>query len=362
MVEELNKQQVEDLVIGGSILGGGGGGSIEEGLKIGDLAINSGLPKIIKVDDLEKEDIVITVSAVGAPAAENQFLLPIDFVETISLLNSKKDTNIKGIITNENGGLATINGLFQSSITGIPVIDASCNGRAHPTGIMGAMGLNNIPGYQTVQAAVGGKPGTIFRLKQLLEGDISTTSSLVRQMSVLAGGLVAVARNPVSLEYLENNGAIDSISHALKIGQAHHQGKTPEEKIENVINVLEGQCVVIGKVTSLDFQTIDGFDIGKVNIKGGNNNYELTIWNEYITLENDEEKRIGTFPDLIMTFDTETGMPITSAELRDGLEITVIHTDKKNLILGKGMKIKENYKIVEEKINKKLINFIEDLF
>jgi hypothetical protein len=361
MLKILDEKAIKDLVIGGCILGGGGGGSLKEGLKMGELAIQSGLPKIIQLNDINDEDIILTVSAVGAPSAENQFILPIDFVETISLIEKQSGFKTKAIITNENGGLATVNGLFQSAITGIPVLDVACNGRAHPTGVMGSMGLNTDSDYKTIQAAVGGEPGTSYRLKQLIEGDINSTSKLVRQMSVLAGGLVAVARNPVSKEYLKKNGARGAISHAYDVGRAHNLGENPDQKINNVVDVLNGKIVAEGTVSLLEFQTIDGFDVGKVTIEDGDYSYSLTIWNEYITCDKGHN-RIGTFPDLIMTFDAETGMPVTSSEIKEDLKIVVIYADKKNLRLGEGMRIKENYKQVEEVVQKDIVSYINDIF
>lgn len=361
-IEELNSNMIEPLVIGGSILGGGGGGAIEEGLKLGKLAFDVGIPKIISIDDLNEDDLVVTVSAVGAPAAKNQFVLPMDYVDAIQLAGDMTKKSPKALITNENGGLATINGFFQSAITGIPIVDASCNGRAHPTGVMGSMSLNTVSGYTSVQAAVGGKPGTAYRISQVLEGDLESTSKLVRQMSVLAGGFVAVARNPVTKEYLKANGAINAISHAYEVGIAHTSGKSPTEKIKNVAESLRGSVLVQGTVKDLKFQTIDGFDLGNVVINDKEEDFELTIWNEYITCENANKGRISTFPDLIMTFDTNTGMPITSAELAIGKELTVIHSDKKNLKLGSGMLLKSNYEVVEKVLKKDVIKYIEEIF
>ena len=48
-------------------------------------------------------------------------------------------------------------------------------------------------------------------------------------------------------------------------------------------------------------------------------------------------ERIATFPDLIMTFDAETGTPVTSAEIREGMTAAVIVADKSKIKLGAGM-------------------------
>lgn len=361
-IEELNSEMIEPLVIGGSILGGGGGGAIAEGLKLGKLAFDVGIPKIININDLNEDDLVVTVSAVGAPAAKNQFVLPMDYVEAIKLTGGMTNKLPKALITNENGGLATINGFFQSAITGIPILDVSCNGRAHPTGVMGSMSLNTVSDYISIQAAVGGEPGTEYRISQVLKGNIDSTSKLVRQMSVLAGGFVAVARNPVTKKYLQTNGAINAISHAYEVGMAHGSVKNPMEKIEKVAEVLNGNVIAEGIVKDLKFQTTDGFDLGNVVINNKKEDFELTIWNEYITCENSDGKRISTFPDLIMTFDSDTGMPVTTAELEIGRRLIVIHSDKKNIKLGSGMLLKSNYKAIEDVLKKDVIKYIEEIF
>ena len=87
-------------------------------------------------------------------------MTPKDIAKTVEILQKNCDFHIGGIITNEQGGEATVNGWLQAAVTGLPVVDAPCNGRAHPTGVMGSMNLHKIPDYTTVQACVGGNPDT----------------------------------------------------------------------------------------------------------------------------------------------------------------------------------------------------------
>ncbi|WP_261372579.1 S-methyl thiohydantoin desulfurase domain-containing protein, partial [Haloferax volcanii] len=87
-------------------------------------------------------------------------------------------TTVGALMTNEMGGFATVNGLLQSAVTGLPLVDAACNGRAHPTGPMGSIGLSQ--DAESVQAAVGGVPGTASRLETVVEAELGTAASLVR--------------------------------------------------------------------------------------------------------------------------------------------------------------------------------------
>lgn len=361
-INELRLEMMQPLVVGGSILGGGGGGAINEGLKMGELAFEIGEPSLVTLDELEDDDMIITVSAVGAPAAKNQFVQPLDYVEAIELIEKVTGRKPKAMITNENGGIATVNGFFQSAVTGIPVLDVPCNGRAHPTGVMGSMQLNMVENYKSFQSAVGGKPNTDFRLSQTVQGSLDTTSKLIRQASISAGGFVAVARNPVTKNYLESHGAVNALSQAYDVGIAHQSGNSGTEKIDRVVETLKGQLVCKGKVDSLVFETVDGFDLGKVVIKSGKESFELTIWNEYITCENDSGERFATFPDLLMTFESNSGAPVTSAQLRPEQEITVIYTSRDNLVLGSGMRLKSNYEVVEQMVDKEILKYIGDIF
>lgn len=43
-----------------------------------------------------------------------------------------------------------------SAMAGIPVVDAPCNGRAHPLALIGSLGLHRFPKHRTWTAAVGG--------------------------------------------------------------------------------------------------------------------------------------------------------------------------------------------------------------
>ena len=103
--------------------------------------------RLITIDDLEEDDVLLTASLVGAPNAANQYMTPKDIAKTVEILQKNCDFHIGGIITNEQGGEATVNGWLQAAVTGLPVVDAPCNGRAHPTGVMGSMNLHKIPDY-----------------------------------------------------------------------------------------------------------------------------------------------------------------------------------------------------------------------
>ncbi|TBL79063.1 DUF917 domain-containing protein [Paenibacillus thalictri] len=348
---KLDEKMVEYAVYGGAVLGGGGGGWIEEGLKIGRLALEVGQPELLTIDEFDDEDLLVTVSMVGAPAAKDQYVKPIHYARALDMLSQKIGRPVKALNTNENGAGTTVNGWFQAAVTGLPVVDLACNGRAHPTGAMGSLNLTELDNYISHQAAAGGKGEHYIELS--VSGTLEKAASMIRKASVEAGGLVAVARNPVTVAYARQHGAAGAISQAIEIGRAllSRQG---EAAIDSVVSELGGKLVTAGIVTDFQLETTGGFDVGTVQI---DHKYEMTFWNEYMTLEKDGE-RLGTFPDLIMTLDAKTAKPIVTAAVEKGQQLAVITVPKDKLLLSSTMRNEKLLKPVEEIICKSIIPFL----
>ncbi|WP_085505776.1 DUF917 domain-containing protein [Thalassobacillus devorans] len=339
---------MEQAVYGGAILGGGGGGLIHDGLQKGKLALELGEVNLITVEQLPDDDYVSCVSLVGAPAAKNQYVNAKQLYSTVDILQKNFHSPLKALMTNENGAATTVNGWIQSAITGLPVIDAPCNGRAHPTASMGSMNLSELEGYISYQAAAGGRGS--YEIAGYVTGSIQHTSNLIRQMSVKAGGMVGVARNPVQNNYIKENAAVGGISQAIKLGKIYLQENDPLNKIEAVATKLQGRVIKIGQTRDYIIETKGGFDVGKLYVE----DLELTFWNEYMTAEENGTVK-GVFPDLLMTFDTETGLPIVSAEMESNRNVAVISVPRENLLLSSTMSNKKLLKAIEPIIEKQVL-------
>ena len=351
----LTQEVLEDALVGGAILGGGGGGAAVKGRKYAEIAIAYRDVRLVDISTIPDDEVLLSASLVGAPGAKDQFLYPADFARTIELLKQNTDLKIGGIITNENGGEATVNGWLQASMMGLPVVDAPCNGRAHPTGVMGSMNLHKDKHYVTVQACVGGNPAAGSHVECFFQGSIDHTSKLVRMASIEAGGLVAVARNPVTAAYAKKNCAVGGVSHAIETGHVYREGlKTSVgQAVDDVCEFLHGRILAKGIVEDFSMKYEGGFDVGHAVVDG----CELTFWNEYATVEKNGE-RLSTFPDLIMTLHGETGEPITSAMMRDGLPVYVIAAGKENLKLSPTMYDPELIHTVEEIVGKEMVCYL----
>ncbi|AEC51408.1 hypothetical protein PNA2_0491 [Pyrococcus sp. NA2] len=341
----VNEEIAELAVLGGAFFGGGGGGDLKLGLKHAKLAVELGDVIIVDIDSVSRDKQVVTASLVGAPASKEKYVTPSHMVRSTNLMIEIFDVEIGGIISSENGGYSTINGWIQSAVLEIPIIDAPADGRAHPTGIMGSMGLHKLKDYISMQVAVGGYKERYVEV--VIRGNLERTTRVIREAAVQAGGLVAVTRNPVSPDFIKENAAIGAISKAIEVGRIIKENMSdPREMMHKLGEHLGGKVIGIGEVVDVKLETKGGFDIGRILVSGG---YEIKFWNEYMTLSKNGE-RLAFFPDLIVTIDMKSGIPLTSAEIRKGIEIGILVVPKENLILGAGVKDPEVLKTVEEVI------------
>ncbi len=347
---------LEAAVLGGTVLGGGGGGWSDEGRCLGRLALEKGFSEILSIDEFPADALLLTVSAVGAPSAGTGAIAPDDYVRAVELFIEKSQQKIDGLISSEIGALGVVNGWLQSAALGIPVVDAPCNGRAHPLALMGSMGLGQETGYVSLQAAVGRTEKGGNRVETYLSGSVEEVSGLIREISTQAGGMVAVARNPVPAQYARGNGAPGAIEMAVRIGRmmmgCGEDG--PQATIERVLERLGGKFVLRGFIENVDLKTEAGLDIGLVRIRTEGRSAEICFWNEYMTLEIDGA-RLAAFPDLIMTFEADSAKPLISAEIREGQEIFAIAAPSEKLILGAGMRDADLLQRIERAIGKEML-------
>lgn len=350
---KLTRDMIRSAVYGGAFYGGGGGGSIEDGLYFADAAFTYGIPQLIDITDNRADDLLVTCSMVGAPAAENKKIYPEDFIRSVHVLQSNMEKRLAGFISNENGAVGTINGWMQSAYYGLPVIDAPTNGRAHPTGVMGAMGLNRLPDYISHQTAVGGDSGIGKHLELYISGTVDNTSAAVRHAAELAGGMVAVCRNPVRTDYVEHNGTPGAIKQAMMVGRVieAQEGVPAETAAQAIAAAAGGQVVDFGRIKERQIQTEGGLDIGHLIVESQNYSYVLSVWNEYLSLSV-SGKLLGTFPDLLTLMDCKTNIPITSADSKIGQKVAILQIPATEFKLGKGMKIPENLTMVNQIIRK----------
>lgn len=314
MLRELTADDALDAVWGGSVLACGGGGWVRHGELVGELATRLGTPRMVSVEDLSDQATVVTVTAIGAPAAQNWEIRPVDYVRALERL-IREVGEVAGVMTAQNGSSTTLNGWIQSAILDIPVLDAAGDVRAHPTGKLGALGLDGRDGYATIQTAYGGNRALAGTLDVVVRGRADTVDDVLRDVSIRSGGFIASARHPVEAAWVEQHAALGAISYALSLGAAMRAaaGAGGRAVIDAICDQTQGGVIARGAL-HLDqaVRTCGGWDHGQVRIG------DVTVYfmNEHMAADRAGE-RIATYPDVITILSGETGRPIAVEDLRN---------------------------------------------
>jgi len=340
------EQQGKNLILGGAVLGGGGGGCVEEAIQILNWAVSRKPVKIINPEEMDPGARVATVALVGPPSTRQSYPRPEAFISAWELLQDNFPHKIEGIITNENGGYASINGFCQGVAFDLPVVDVPCNGRAHPLGLMGAMGLHKIKDYESFQAGVSqnnaDQSNRIF-----FQGEIELGSRMIVEMASAYNTMVAVARNPVRLDYAIKNGAPGALEQAYGLGEKLMTALDGggEKVAQMAARGLKGQYLGQGQIKRKKIQQIGGLDLGRFFVAGLD--LDIIFYNEFISLKSPHQEI--KFPDLITIFDLETGWPQPAFALREDQEVALLAVPGDQLILGAGAKDQELERMMEEK-------------
>src|SRR6202048_2902297 len=326
----LTARDVEAALKGGAVFAAGGGGFADHGRMLGTAAVNAGTPELVSMDEVPDDAWIATAAAIGAPAGTTQWqMLGVDYVRAVELAQRELGEPSYGLIIGQNGKSSTLNGWLPSAILGTKVVDAVGDLRAHPTGDMGSPGLARWP-EPMIQSAAGGNRANNSYIELVVRGATAKISPILRKAADMSGGFIASCRNPVRAAYVKQHAALGGISLALALGEAilAAEPKGGTAVIDAICNQMKGEIIGQGKVARKAVQyTSDAFDIGTIRIGEGNNALVLHVMNEYLAVEDADNRRLASYPDVIATLDRD-GVPVSVGEIKEGTELLVLRISK----------------------------------
>jgi DUF917 family protein len=333
MARMLTLDDVEAGVVGGLFLSAGGSGrnAVEKNRALGRMALDYGALRLVGVDELDPQDLVITATAVGAQGFANWPIRPRDAINAARRLVERMDRPPRGVIC---GHVPGFNAWLVGAALGLDYVDLASNGRGHPTVKMGGMGLASRPELSITQVAVSGSRAETNEFAVCVEGDIVRTSNMLRQAAVLNGGLIYAARGPLTAAFMRTNGAPGAISFQLDLGRAM-LAASGGDRVRATIDFLGGELLIEGEVVTNDVSYGGGFDLGRMVVRGAKGEATLGVYNEFMTADSDG-KRAATFPDMIGTLDSDTGDVVSISESKVGVRVAVIIAHRTRFPVGNG--------------------------
>ena len=189
----IDAADLDDIAVGGAILGTGGGGDPYIGKLMAQQAIRKyGTVRMIDVAEVEDDALVVPCAMMGAPTVMVEKIPRVDEILTaFRKLERFLGKKIGAILCAEAGGLNSTIPFVIGAMTGIPVIDGDGMGRAYPELQMVTFTLHGVSA--TPMVVVDDKGNTI-----LLECiDNRWTERLARAATIEMGGSVLISLYPM---------------------------------------------------------------------------------------------------------------------------------------------------------------------
>lgn len=351
MRRTLGAADLEAAILGGLMLSAGGSGlaSAARHRRLGEAALSWGAVRFATLDEFGGDDQLLVSTAVGAPGQTGAKTEPRDAVEAARAVIAASGVQIAGVIPGHVPGLYA---WVIAAALGVPLVDAATNGRAHPTVSMGGMGLASRPEVMLWQA---GSSGGSAPLSVIVRGDLMRTASVMRAAAVQNGGLINAVRGPFAVEFVRSNGAPGSIAFAHRLGEAM-LAATGMARVEAARAFIDGELYT-GEVTSNEVSYREGFDVGRLSLRTPRGKLLLGVYNEFMTATLDGG-RVATFPDLISSFDPDTGEPASIAELNSGARAAIVVASRSRIPLGAGVFDAAAYPQVEQAMGEELARYV----
>ncbi len=330
-MKKLTKQDAYDILYGCTILGTGGGGSLQDGLKKMDEVFAQGKEiTLCDFDELEPDDMIVCPYSCGAVSPESKAddakygSLPKAAEEphVIALKQMEKylGKSVKAVISTELGGGNTAMALYCAAVCDKKLVDGDPAGRSVP-GLQHTTFL--IHGLGIEPMSLCNNYGETVMITHV-DNDYRA-EEMVRSLAVISRNSIAVADHPAPAKQMKNAVIRGAITNAWKIGTAFR--KALESGAKDVIAQSaaagKGKIVFSGTTTAEQWDTIEGYTIGTVEIKSGNDIYKVWYKNENI-ISWKNGKYFVTVPDLLCLFDTDTQKPIVNPYHQVGQNVTAV--------------------------------------
>ena len=334
MSKLLGKANLENIIDGATFLGAGGGGSAEQGYyllnkieeKLGKIEIELADP-----EEMNSHELAVMVASIGAPRVMKQkgfgseALYGFEFISSLCSLGGR---SVNYLMAGELGGFNTLVPIYVSAINAVPLVDADGNGRAVPelsTTLYSAFDISLNP---LVVANSSGDIAVVY-LKDPLNYENAETTA--RSLTVAWGTVASFATWVVDKQQIVANLAPGTISRSEEIGRIFRRNANKKD-VNSLSEDLKDAGAVelfVGKISSLETKTKEGFDFG-TTVVCGEGKYDgatmaIDFKNENIIARVDD-RIVAMVPDLISIVDIETMKPITNADTTQGQRIAVYGT------------------------------------
>jgi len=320
----ISVKDVEDIAIGGAVLGTGGGGDPYIGKLMAQRAIEQyGEPEMIALSDVPDDEFIMLAAGIGAPTVIIEKIFRGDEAVTVfEALEKYMGQKAYAIMSAEVGGLNGVIPIAVAARLGIPVVDADCMGRAFPEV---QLVIPTLYGVSATPMIIADEKGNSAILNTISN---EWTESIARAISSKMGGMALSALFTMDGKTAKRATLDGMMTYCMKIGRTLREARQHKgEVLDELLKVTGGVHLFKGKIVDLERRTDRGHVRGIVTIQGSDNfrgqTASIDFQNENLIARAGGEI-LATVPDLITIVDQDTSYPVTTEGLKYGLRVNVI--------------------------------------
>lgn len=323
MRRKIGVKEIEDMALGATVLGAGGGGDPYVGKLMAIEAIKKyGEVELITPDEVPDDALVVVSQMMGAPTIMVEKICSgAEPMATYDALKEELGEEPYAIYAVEAGGVNSTIPFILGATRQIPVVDCDLMGRAFPELQMTTLGINGVKGLPAVLADEKGNTVTVRGI------DDRWLERIARQATSVMGGYTILASYPCTGRQLKDFGIASTPTLCENIGRALREAREQHaDPIDAVLEVTGGFRLFCGKVLDVERKTDGMFVRGQAVIDGldddKGNQLVIKFQNENIIALRDGEA-VATAPDLVVSLDRESGIPVTTEGLKYGARVVV---------------------------------------
>lgn len=321
----ITESDIDRIAIGAGILGTGGGGSSYMGQLMAKAHLQAGRRiEAILPEDLPEDGMVLAMGGIGAPTVSIEKMQEgHEGARLIAAIEHHTGRKVTALIADEIGGSNGISPMIPGAQLGLPVVDADGMGRAFPETQMTSFFVG---GQETAPAALTDALGNTM-LVTWAESPLHL-ERIMRASTIAMGCAAFMSTAPMSGGFIRRHGIRHSISLSWYLGEAVLAARAAKsDPVAAILAAGAGQHLIRGKVSDIERRITGGFARGKLTVLGlaedKGRAMEIDIQNEFIVAR-EGGANIAMVPDLICVVDSESGLPVSTEELRYGLRVSVL--------------------------------------
>lgn len=292
----LDKEGLEDMLNGATLLGSGGGGPIAIGEQVIEKILKTGkAPKVADAEDMPDDAWAVIAAGVGSPDAAGGFD-PTVASDAVRAMEKQMGITIDYIMAAEIGAGNTFMPLFVADDMGITALNVAGSSRAVPAITMSTFSADKVPVDQMMVANHNQQVGISVKWA----ADASNPMRAVISDPAF-GQIAGLAIWPMQGKTVKKSAIRSTYNKAQELGAKLRQGIKDGHPVEAVCDHLGGKVIADGKLVSHSESTAGGFDMGRVTVETGDG-AELIVLNKnenLIAWRSDRSHPVTIGPDLV---------------------------------------------------------------